>query len=67
MRRRWGCCRSCEVSVDVVVGDDVVDVLTMQVMSHGYVSAVLCAGVEDAGVCLPCDRKGVGVEIHSLI
>ena len=67
MRRRCGCCRSCEVSVYVVIVDDVVDALTMQVMSHGDVSAVLGAGVEDAGVCLPCDRKGVGVEIHSLI
>ena len=35
--------------------------LTMLMVRHGDVSAVLNAGVEDASVCLPSDRKGVGV------
>ena len=46
---------------------ETVDLLTMYLVRHGDVSAVLSAGVEDASVCLPSDRKGVGVEIVSLV
>ena len=60
------------VKDDVDVGvegvpDVPVDLLTMYLVRHGDVSAVLSAGVEDASVCLPSDRKGVGVEIVSLV